>query len=187
MAWGAATSSAGPTSKHGSATSSGAPAVARWRGWPPPSGEGGASLVLTLPKLLGRSEDPVVRQDFARIYSLLEIARYTGLRAKAAAALGHGPGPEVSTGKLMASKIVVALRDAGLALEGPHGMLMGDSAPLGGMLQLLALFSPAVSIAGGTDQVQRNIIGERVLGLPSEPRPDKELPFRDLKVGTQRS
>jgi len=148
-------------------------------------GGGGGSMIKMLPQLFGKGTDPVVRQDIARIYTLLEIARFTGLRAQAAAARGERPGPEVSTGKLMASTIVRTLRDAGLRIEGPHGMLHGSDAPLGGMLQFLALFSPAVSIAGGTDEVQRNIIGERVLGLPSEPRPDKELPFRELKVGTQ--
>ncbi len=148
-------------------------------------GGGGGSMIKMLPQLFGKGDDPIVRQDIARIYTLLEIARFTGLRAQAAAARGDRPGPEVSTGKLMASTIVRTLRDAGLRIEGPHGMLHGSDAPVGGMLQFLALFSPAVSIAGGTDEVQRNIIGERVLGLPSEPRPDKELPFRELKVGTQ--
>jgi alkylation response protein AidB-like acyl-CoA dehydrogenase len=147
-------------------------------------GGGGGSLIKMLPQLFGKADDPVVRQDVARLYTLLEIARFTGLRSQAAAARGDRPGPEVSTGKLMASTIVRTLRDAGLRIEGAHGMLHGDDAPLGGMLQFLALFSPAVAIAGGTDEVQHNIIGERVLGLPSEPRPDKELPFRELKVGT---
>lgn len=146
---------------------------------------GGGSLIKMLPQVFGKETDLVVRQDIAGIFTLLEIARFTGLRAQAAAARGRRPGPEVSTGKLMASKIVRLLRDAGLRIEGAHGMLVGDDAPLGGMIQALALFSPAVSIAGGSDEVQRNIIGERVLRLPSEPRLDKELPFRDLKVGTQ--
>jgi alkylation response protein AidB-like acyl-CoA dehydrogenase len=106
------------------------------------------------------------------------------MRVQAAAARGDRPGPEVSTGKLAASHLVRALRDAGLRMEGPHGMLSGVDAPMGGMLQALALFSPAISIAGGSDQVQRNIIGERVLGLPAEPRIDKDVPFRETKVGT---
>jgi alkylation response protein AidB-like acyl-CoA dehydrogenase len=148
---------------------------------------GGASMIKLLPQMLGRGDDALVRQDVARLYTLVEIARYTGLRAQAAAARGERPGPAVSTGKLMASTIVRTLRDAGLAMEGASGMLSGSDAPFNGMLQMLALFSPAVSIAGGTDQVQRNIIGERVLGLPAEPRVDKDLPFRELKVGTQRS
>ncbi len=148
-------------------------------------GGGGGSLVKMLPQLFGKGGDPVVRQEVAGIYTLVEIARYTGLRAQAAAARGQRPGPEVSTGKLLASKIVKALRDTGLRIEGASGMLSGSDAPLEGMMQFLALFSPAVSIAGGTDEVQRNIIGERVLGLPAEPRPDKVLPFRELQVGTQ--
>ena len=150
-------------------------------------GGGGAQLVKMLPQLFGKSDDLVIRQDLMRVYSLLEIARFTSLRSQAAAAAGKAPGPEVSTGKLMASNIVRSIRDVGLAIEGPAGMLAGNDAPLGGMLQMLALFSPAVSIAGGTDQVQRNIIGERVLGLPHEPRPDKDVAFRELKVGTQRT
>ncbi|HEX5613684.1 MAG TPA: acyl-CoA dehydrogenase, partial [Acidimicrobiia bacterium] len=65
-------------------------------------------------------------------------------------------------------------------------MLMGRDTASGGMVQELTLFSPGPSIYGGTDQVQRNIIGERVLGLPKEPGPPKETPFRELAVGTQR-
>jgi len=74
-----------------------------------------------------------------------------------------------------------------LGLQGPSGMLMGADAPMNGMAQWMALFSPAISIAGGTDEIQRNIIGERVLGLPPEPRTDKEVAFRELRVGTQSS
>ena len=162
------------------------PASGEMAGMAAAFGGGGGSMIKALPQLFGRDGDPVVRQEVARLYSLLEIARFTGLRAQAAAARGERPGPAVSTGKLAASTIVRALRDTGLAIEGAHGMLQGDDAPLGGMLQMLALFSPAVSIAGGSDQIQRNIIGERVLGLPGEPRVDKDLPFRDLKIGTQR-
>ena len=150
-------------------------------------GGGGAAMIKMLPMAFGRASDSVARQDTARLYSFMEIARFTGLRAQAAAARGDRPGPEVSTGKLMASKIVRVMRDSSLRMAGAQGMLGGSDAPFNGMLELLALFSPAVSIAGGSDEVQRNIVGERVLGLPAEPRVDKELPFRELKVGTQRS
>jgi hypothetical protein len=66
-------------------------------------------------------------------------------------------------------------------------MLMGEDTKGGGVVQEMTLFSPGPSIYGGTDQVQRNIIGERVLGLPKEPGPAKDTPFRELLVGTQRS
>jgi len=147
---------------------------------------GGGSMIKDLPELVGRRDDPVLVDKVMAIYSLMEIARYTSLRVQAAKAAGRGPGPEVSTGKLLASELVRQLRDVGLEALGPYGQLMGDDTPLGGMLQQLALFSPAISIAGGTDQIQRNIIGERVLGLPREPRVDKDVPFSELTVGTQR-
>jgi alkylation response protein AidB-like acyl-CoA dehydrogenase len=147
---------------------------------------GGGDLIKGLPAIAGRADDKVLRDKVMQIYSLMEIARFTSLRVQATAAAGRGPGPEVSTGKLLASKLVRALRDVGLEALGAHGQLMGEDTPLGGMLQQLALFSPAISIAGGSDQIQRDIIGERVLGLPREPRVDKDVPFADLKVGTQR-
>jgi len=147
---------------------------------------GGGDLIKGLPALVGRADDAVLRDQVMQIYTLMELARFTGLRTAAAIEAGRGPGPEVSTGKLMASKIVSGIREVGLSALGADGQLMGESTPLGGMLQQLALFSPAISIAGGSDQIQRNIIGERVLGLPREPRVDKDLPFSELTIGTQR-
>ena len=147
---------------------------------------GGAQMIKVLPALFGKQHDPLIRQDLARLYSLVEITRYTGLRAKAAVEGGRRPGPEASTGKLMASQLVRSVRELLLRLEGPAGALMGADAPLNGMAQWVALLSPAVSIGGGTDEIQRNIIGERVLGLPPEPRVDKDVAFRDVLVGTQR-
>jgi alkylation response protein AidB-like acyl-CoA dehydrogenase len=147
---------------------------------------GGGAFVKDLPAMVGRADDRVLVDRVMRAYTLLEIARFTGLRVQAAAAAGRGPGAEVSTGKLLASELVRLLRDVGLEALGADAMLAGEDAPLGGMLQQLALFSPAISIAGGSDQIQRNIIGERVLGLPPEPRVDKDIPFSELTVGTQR-
>jgi alkylation response protein AidB-like acyl-CoA dehydrogenase len=147
---------------------------------------GGSRMMVMLPMMFNKQRDPLVRQDMARLFTLLEISRFTGLRSKAAAQRGDKPGPEASTGKLLASHLMRMMRDTMLRLEGASGMLMAPDAPMNGMAQWLALFSPAISIAGGTDEIQRNIIGERVLGLPPEPRPDKEAPFKDLLVGTQR-
>lgn len=101
----------------------------------------------------------------------------------ASAKAGGEPGPQVSTLKLVGSEIGRQIRDTGLEAMGPAGMLWGDDAPEHGLFHAYSMFTPAQSIAGGTDEVQRNIIGERVLGLPREPgeneqrqRPWSELP-----------
>jgi len=146
----------------------------------------GGGMMLKLAKGLDKTGDPIIRQELMKLYTLDQIARYTTMRSKAAAKAGKRPGPEANTAKLMMSKITRMSRDIGLSMLGPGGTLIGKEAPLGGMIAEMALFSPAVSIYGGSDEVQKNIIGERVLGLPKEPNDDKITPFRDLKVGTQR-
>jgi alkylation response protein AidB-like acyl-CoA dehydrogenase len=80
------------------------------------------------------------------------------------------------------SRMTRLSRDLGLEILGAKGMLHGEDAPMGGMLQEMAIFAPAVSIYGGSDEVQKNIIGERVLGLPKEPSDDRTVPFKDLRV-----
>ncbi len=71
-------------------------------------------------------------------------------------------------------------REVSTAVLGPEMMVMGKDSMSGGMQQEMVLFSPGPSIYGGTDQVQRNIIGERALGLPKEPDPNKGAPFKDI-------
>jgi alkylation response protein AidB-like acyl-CoA dehydrogenase len=129
---------------------------------------------------LGRNDDPVVRQHLAQLYTLNEIGRMTALRTKAARASGRGPGAEANTAKLMMSRITRLSRDVGLELLGPYGTLMGPDTPGKGAIQEMALFSPGPSIYGGTDEIQKNIIGERVLGLPKEPDPYRGKPFREV-------
>ena len=103
----------------------------------------------------------------------LEIGRMAGLRAKTAARSGRPPGPEGSGGKLRNSQTLSRLGTLAVDVEGAAGVVGGDD------WQTLFLTGPSFGIRGGTDEIQRNIIGERVLGLPPEPLVDKGKPFRD--------
>jgi alkylation response protein AidB-like acyl-CoA dehydrogenase len=128
----------------------------------------------------GRTDDLVIRQELARSYTRFEILKWLGQRARASAKLGKSNGSEASVMKLAISQRVARDGDLALAMEGPAGMLHKEDAPAGGMWQQMFLNQWSVRIGGGTEQIQKNVLGERVLGLPSEPRPDKTLPFRDL-------
>ena len=120
----------------------------------------------------------VLRDDLMRLYGLIEINRLSIQRAKAG---GSASAAAPNIAKLTMSELTRSFRDIGLRVVGADGMLMGDSdRQSGGHIGEVALFSPAPSIYGGTDQVQRNIIGERVLGLPKEPGPPRDTPFSQL-------
>jgi alkylation response protein AidB-like acyl-CoA dehydrogenase len=142
--------------------------------------------VLELAAEFERTADPVSRQAVVQYHTMREVHRLNLDRARAAASTGKKPGPEVSTAKLSTSALAHGARDLTLGLEGAYGMLAGDDAPHGGRYQQIGLRAHASSIAGGSDEIQRNIIGERVLGLPKEPQVDRDIPFRDIRVGTQR-
>ena len=128
-----------------------------------------------------------MRQALARYYTLTEVHRLNQQRARGAARLGRKPGPEGSITKLALAGICRASRDLSFAILGADTMLSGPDAPFRGELQTVGLSSPGASIGAGTDEIQRNTLGERVLGLPREPDVDAGLPFRELRVGTQRS
>lgn len=126
----------------------------------------------------GRNQDPNFRQELVKLWSLIEINRLAARRAKDP---GRRTGAEPNIGKLHVSEMFRSFREVGMSLLGADGMLSGaDDRTSGGLLSEVAVFSPAPSIYGGTDQIQRNIIGERILGLPREPGPAKDTPFRDL-------
>jgi alkylation response protein AidB-like acyl-CoA dehydrogenase len=128
----------------------------------------------------GRDADPGIRQRLAAAYTRFAILRWLGQRAQAAARSGRPLGPESSVAKLVISDHAARNGDLALAIEGPAGMLTGRDAHEDGFWQQQFLGQWGIRIGGGTEQVQRNILGERVLGLPSEPRPDKTEPFRDI-------
>jgi alkylation response protein AidB-like acyl-CoA dehydrogenase len=109
-------------------------------------------------------------------------AEWTTRRARAGRAAGRPPGPEGSLAKLSSSIIARRCHDAHTAIAGAHGMLNGPDAAAGGLVAEVLVSTPAMSIAGGTDEIQHNIIGERVLGLPREPDPSKDVPFREVRT-----
>jgi acyl-CoA dehydrogenase len=104
------------------------------------------------------------------------VAQYTNRRAAATIKAGQTPGPEASLGKLMWTANMARVSDAISHILGPR--LVADTGEWGTYAwgeHLLG--APGYRIAGGSDEIQRNIIGERVLGLPAEPRVDKDQPF----------
>ncbi|MCW2887015.1 MAG: acyl-CoA dehydrogenase, partial [Streptosporangiaceae bacterium] len=109
-----------------------------------------------------------------------EIIRFLGMRVQAAAASGEDAGAAANVMKLFTAQYLKRLGEVAMAVEGASGLLDGADAPASGAWQKHLLTSPSIRIAGGSDEVQRTIIGERVLGLPPEPRVDKNVPFREM-------
>ena len=114
------------------------------------------------------TQDPVMRQKLAQMWIDTEVFKYTGARAITKLLKGELPGPEASTGKMMWVEGHQRLQELAMEIEGPFSQLTQGSpwAVAGGMWQHTFLRSRANSIEGGTTEIQRNIIGERVLGLP---------------------
>jgi alkylation response protein AidB-like acyl-CoA dehydrogenase len=121
----------------------------------------------------GLSDDPIVRQHAARVELVARTARWSAQRAQSARAAGRAPGPEGSIAKLLSSAIARTSARAHSAIAGADAMLTGSDSALGGVIAEIIVSVPAQSIAGGTDEIQHNILGERVLGLPREPQPDQ--------------
>jgi acyl-CoA dehydrogenase len=123
-------------------------------------------------------DDPRVRSRLASFAIRHFGLRYSAFRSMSALARGEMPGPENSIGKLVAAPMMQEIARFALDLEGETGLM---SAPEEAMdrarFQNLQMRSPSARIKGGTDQIMRNIIAERVLGLPADIRADKDLPF----------
>jgi len=145
-----------------------------------PQRAGRVDLLVDRARALGRDQDPVVRQEIARVLTLQRVSAWTADRARANRAAGKAPGAEGSIGKLALSVVARAAARAHSLIAGASSLLAGADAPLDGVVTEVVLSVPAQSIAGGTDEIQKNILGERVLGLPREPEIDLERPFREL-------
>jgi alkylation response protein AidB-like acyl-CoA dehydrogenase len=129
-------------------------------------------------------DDHAVRQQLARFYTRLKGLQYTSYRTQTALSRGQTPGPESSIGKLVGAPLRQEMATFALDLEGPAGASLDQSvAPQEAAWQHSFLGAPGLRLAGGTDEILRNIIAERVLGLPPEIRADKGMAFKDVPTG----
>ena len=131
-------------------------------------------------------EDGGVRRKIADFSVRRSGLKYVGQRGLSALSQGQTPGPEASIGKLVAAIMGLEMGAFGMELQGSAGVLAGDDNPDGSIWQSTYLSMPGLRLAGGTDEILRNIISERVLGMPGEPRMDKGKPFKDIPTGTAR-
>jgi alkylation response protein AidB-like acyl-CoA dehydrogenase len=136
--------------------------------------------VIALARRFDRLGDPIIRQRIAGLHALSEALRLTGVRGQAAERSGRAGGGESSIVYLGGVKVVRVYRDLVADICGPYAMIDGSD-----VAETITI-APAHGIQGGSEQIQRNVIGERLLGLPREPQVDRDVPFRLLKVGTQR-
>jgi alkylation response protein AidB-like acyl-CoA dehydrogenase len=128
--------------------------------------------VLDLARHLGRTDDPVIRQELARVYIGSRLIKYTGLRVQAGMRNRQTPGPEGSIRKLLWVENLTRTGELAARILGPR--ITADTGEWGTYAWSAHLLgAPGYHIAGGSDEIQRNIIGERVLGLPAEPRETK--------------
>ncbi len=128
---------------------------------------------------LGVTSDPVVRDDLARLYSQYRIMALNNQRVAAQTKAGQAPGPEGSISKMIWVKSMNLMSDVITKILGPR--IIADTGEWGTYdWNEHLLGAPGYRIAGGSDEIQRNIVGERVLGLPGEPRTDKNIPFKDI-------
>ncbi len=149
-----------------------------------PQRAGRVDLIVPRARETGRFDDPVVRQDIAKLLIMSKSAEWTARRARAAQEQGRAQGPEGSLGKLISSHVARAAARMHTQLSGADALLTGQDSPMGGVIAEILVSVPATSIAGGTDEIQRNIIAERVLKMPKEMSIDTGKPFRDVPRNT---
>lgn len=138
-----------------------------------------ANRLVELARATGRLGDSHIRQQIARVDALAAVNRWNTLRAKATADRAEA-ATLMALGKIAMSRILHETARVETEIVGAEAMLCGSDNPVGDGVTFRTLNAYFTSIGGGTDQIQRNIIGERVLGLPKEPDPYRNAPFRDL-------
>ncbi|MBN8839638.1 MAG: acyl-CoA dehydrogenase family protein [Sphingomonadales bacterium] len=146
------------------------------------AGPKGDHALIGLAREAGKLDDPVIRQQLAQTIAWRVLNRLNTQRAKAE--LQQGTSSSImSLGKLAMSRILHEEARVRTLLLGAESLLEGADHPRAEDANFLTLNAYFTSIGGGTDQIQRNIIGERVLGLPKEPEVDRTIPFREVRAG----
>lgn len=149
-----------------------------------PSSAPAANDFVQLAEYFGAMDDGSVKQAIADFYLRDEGVRLTRMRALTALSRGQLPGPEASLGKLVIAKALQEGGQAVMDMAGPAGLIRDkENAPAMDKWQGSFIWSAGLRIAGGTDEILRNIIAERVLGLPGDVRVDKDKAFNDLPTG----
>jgi alkylation response protein AidB-like acyl-CoA dehydrogenase len=148
-------------------------------------GGGGADLGFSIESLTGFAarrlpglpddRQALVREQLGRAVVLAMAQRYTGYRRLTALSQGRLPGPEAAVGKLSLVALGQLTAEIGMRLLGDDAAFAADASGDDRWQYAMTMF-PGLAIAGGTNEILRNIVGERVLGLPGEPRPDRGAP-----------
>jgi alkylation response protein AidB-like acyl-CoA dehydrogenase len=138
-----------------------------------------SNLLIDLAREAGKLGDPYIRQQIARVDALATVNRWNTQRSKAAVDRDEAT-TLMALGKIAMSRILHETARVETEIVGAEAMLAGSENPVGDAVTFRTMNAYFTSIGGGTDQIQRNIVGERVLGLPKEPEPYRNTPFRDL-------
>jgi len=147
------------------------------QGWTQPS----STRFIALARRRGLEKDALVRQEIVQLYIAEQVLRMMGQKMRDEIAAGIQVGSKGSAAKLATALISRQAASLGMRLAGPDAQAWSADDPQGGTLARELCFSPMTAIAGGTSEIQRNTIGERVLGLPKEPQLDRDVPFREVK------
>ena len=130
------------------------------------------------------AKDAGLREKIADWFVQAQGLKYTRYRTLTALSRGEVPGPENSIGKVVGAALMQDMANTAVDLEDQFGIISDPAmAPLGAAFQQALMSAPGLRIAGGTDEILRNIIAERVLGMPQDVRLDKGVAFKDIPTG----